>query len=80
LIGWLATRGWDRKPLLMLTAMLLGSVVIYTFGTLNLAHFVGLNHAFKLGVLPFLPGDALKALMAAGLLPAGWKLLGERRG
>ena len=80
LVGYLATRGWDRKPATMLLAMLLGSVVIYAFGAAQLAHFVGLPAAFAKGVLPFLPGDALKAVLAAGLLPAGWKLLGTRRG
>ena len=80
LIGWLAGRGWDRKPLLMLAAMLLGSAVIYAFGASQLAHYVGHAKAISGGVLPFLPGDALKALLAAGLLPAGWKLLGQKRG
>lgn len=80
LVGWLAARGWDRRPLTMLAAMLLGSVVIYAFGAGYLAHFIGASKAFAGGVLPFLPGDALKALLAAGLLPAGWKLLGAKRG
>ncbi len=72
--GWLATRGWDRRPLTMLVALLLGSVVIFALGAAWLAHFVGgASHALTLGVLPFLPGDVVKALLAAGLLPLGWK-------
>ncbi len=78
LVGWLASRGWDRRPLTMLLAMALGSVVIYTLGAGWLAHFVGASHALALGVAPYLPGDVLKALLAAGLLPLGWKLLGTR--
>ena len=73
LVGSLATRGWDRRPLAMLAAMLLGSVVIFALGAGWLAHFVGASHALTLGVLPFLPGDVVKALLAAGLLPLGWK-------
>lgn len=80
LVGWLAARGWDRRPLTMLLAMALGSLVIYTCGAGWLAHFVGASHALALGVLPYLPGDILKALLAAGLLPLGWKLLGAKRG
>lgn len=81
LVGLLATRGWDRRPGTMLLAMLLGSVVIYAFGVGWLAHFpgVGLQKGLLLGMVPFLPGDAVKALLAAGLLPAGWKLIGARR-
>ena len=76
--GWLATRGWDRRPLTMLAAMLTGSVVIFALGAAWLAHFVGgASRAMTLGVLPFLPGDAVKALLAAGLLPLGWKWIGR---
>lgn len=78
LVGWLASRGWDRRPLTMLLAMALGSVVIYTLGAGWLAHFVGASHALALGVTPYLAGDVVKALLAAGLLPLGWKLLGTR--
>jgi biotin transport system substrate-specific component len=77
-VGWLATRGWDRRPGTMLGAMLTGSVVIFAGGAAWLAHFVGgASHALTLGVLPFLPGDAVKALLAAGLLPLGWKWIGR---
>ncbi len=79
LVGGLATRGWDRKPLTMLAAMLLSSLLIFAMGAGWLAHFVGPAHAFTAGVLPFLPGDVLKALLAAGLLPLGWKGLGAKR-
>ena len=79
LVGWLATRGWDRRPLTMLAAMLLGSVVIFALGAGWLAHFVGPSHALTAGVLPFLPGDMVKALLAAGLVPLGWRWLGAKR-
>lgn len=80
LVGALAERGWDRRPLTMLAAMLLGSVVVFAFGAGWLAHFVGPARAWTAGVLPFLPGDVLKALLAAGLVPLGWKWLGAKRG
>ncbi len=78
LTGFLAARGWDRRFGTMLLAMLLGSVVIFALGAGWLAHFVGLGRAWGMGVAPFLPGDGLKAFLAAGLLPAGWKMLGRR--
>ena len=79
LVGGLATRGWDRRPLTMLAAMLLGSAIVFALGAGWLAHFVGPAHAFTGGVLPFLPGDVVKALLAAGLVPFGWKWLGAKR-
>ena len=79
LVGGLATCGWDRRPATMLCAMLLGSLVIYAGGVGWLARFLGGRAAIMDGMVPFLPGDAVKALLAAGLVPAGWKLIGERR-
>lgn len=78
--GWFAERGWDRKPLTTLAMMLLSSTIIFLFGALWLTHFVGsFSKAVLLGVVPFLPGDALKAALAMGLLPAGWRLIGARK-
>jgi len=79
LVGGLAGRGWDRRPATMLAAMLLGSLIVFALGAGWLAHFVGPSHAFTGGVLPFLPGDVVKALLAAGLVPLGWKWLGAKR-
>ena len=78
LVGGLAERGWDRKPATTLAAMLLGSLVIFACGAAWLGHYVGASRALPLGVWPFLPGDAVKALLAAGLLPLGWKILGGK--
>jgi biotin transport system substrate-specific component len=77
LVGWLADRGWDRKPQWSLPTMVLGNVVIYAFGLAWLAHAFGMTfgQAWDAGVQPFLWGDAIKILLAAGLLPAAWKLV-----
>ena len=78
LVGWLAERGWDRRPRRAALAMLLGSLVILGLGVLWLAPFVGgLGPAFVQGVLPFVPGDVFKAVLAALLLPGGWRLAGR---
>ncbi|MCS7251828.1 MAG: biotin transporter BioY, partial [Thermoflexus sp.] len=39
--GWLAERGWDRRPLSTALAMLAGNAVIYLFGLPWLALFLG---------------------------------------
>jgi len=77
LVGWFADRGWDRKATRSLPTMILGNVVIYAFGATWLAHAlgVGAQQAWDLGVKDFLVGDAIKILLAAGLLPAAWKLV-----
>jgi biotin transport system substrate-specific component len=39
---------------------------------------VPLAKALELGLAPFVIGDTIKVLLAAGLLPAGWRLAGSR--
>lgn len=74
LVGWLADRGWDRKPSRSLPTMILGNIVIYAFGATWLAHALNLDAhgAWEYGIKDFLIGDTLKILLAAGLLPAAW--------
>ena len=81
-VGALARRGADRTVLSAAWMMVLGNLVIYVFGVAWLASWlaVDLPTALELGVWPFLIGDALKIALAAGLLPAAWKLAGQRPG
>jgi len=77
-VGFLAERGWDRSFSRAVVAMLAGEVAIYAFGLSWLAHFVGLRNTLQLGLLPFIPGDALKLLLAAAVLPSGWRFVPGR--
>lgn len=77
-VGVLAERGLDRKPGTAFLAMVAGEVAIYALGLANLARFVPLHALLVEGFLPFLPGDLVKMLLVAGLLPMAWKLVGER--
>jgi len=91
LVGWLAKRAWDRKVVGTIVSFLAGTVVMYAIGLpwlyFSLQHlgkavwgdYLGYDSLIAAtigaGLLPFLVGDALKALLAAGLLPAAWKLV-----
>lgn len=79
LVGVCARRGMDRRPLGTALAFVVGSLVIYAVGVpwLMAVAGVGFGEALALGVWPFLVGDALKALLAAGLLPGAWRLVGR---
>jgi len=75
-LGFAARVGWDRSPLRMAGAMLVGNVVIYIPGLLWLGVSLGWDKPLLAwGVMPFLIGDALKLLLAATLFPAIWKAL-----
>lgn len=74
LVGWLAQRGATRTAPRTAGLMIVGNIVIYTFGALWLAAAlsVPLSTAVSLGVTPFLLGDAIKVALAAGLFPLAW--------
>jgi len=80
LLGGLARRGWDRSYGRTVAAMLLAELAIYLPGLLWLHGVLGGSWAqtLALGLVPFLIGDALKMLLAVGLLPSAWRALGER--
>ncbi|MBA2536423.1 MAG: biotin transporter BioY [Actinobacteria bacterium] len=75
--GWLAELRWDRRFSSALSAMLIGSVVIYAFGLPWLAHVadLGWQKTFENGLYPFVVGDLAKLWLAAALLPATWRLI-----
>jgi biotin transport system substrate-specific component len=57
--------------------MVLGNLVIYAVGVPWLMNAAGMDLATALdkGVVPFLLGDGIKILAAAGLFPAAWALV-----
>lgn len=81
LVGLLASRGGDRTPLRTIGTMVLGNLVIYAIGVPWLMASTGFDLATALdrGVVPFLLGDGVKILLAAGVLPGAWALANRLR-
>lgn len=77
LVGALADRGWDRNLVKSVTAMTLGTAVIFTTGLAQLSLFVPMNLLATAGLIPYLPGAVVKIAVAAAILPAVWKFLGK---
>jgi len=75
-IGKLAERGWDRNVWRTLGAMLVGEAIVYAFGIpwLWMVLKPDLGTTLMYGLWPFIPGDAIKMLIAAGVLPSAWLL------
>ncbi len=71
LAGEAARRGLDRALRAAFVTQLAGHAVIFLCGVLWLARFQGMGSALAGGLVPFLPGVALKA-GAGALLLAAW--------
>ena len=79
-LGYAARAGWDRSMGKMALAMLIGNALIYIPGVAWLGVLYGWDQPIlQWGLTPFLIGDALKLGLAALLLPAVWKMVGDAR-
>ena len=77
IVGLLASRGGDRRPVPTIGTMILGNVVIYAVGVpwLMWSLHVGLGSGWDMGMRNYLLGDAVKIAVAAGLLPFTWRVM-----
>jgi len=76
--GYLAERRFDRRYLTSVVAMGAGLAIVFASGIAWMAWSVphlGLATAVRAGLVPFLPADIVKILLAATVLPAAWRLL-----
>lgn len=80
--GWLAERGFDRRYLTAVIAMIAGLAVVFAGGVSWIAFFTrpaaGLSTALAVGFYPFILEDVLKLLVAAGVMPGLWRLTEKR--
>lgn len=75
--AWIAGLAIARPPVVRLAVLLLASAVVYAFGApwLAVVGSMSIDRALTAGVIPFLPGDVLKAGLAAAVAPSGSALL-----
>jgi biotin transport system substrate-specific component len=66
-VGALADRGWVDNFWKALLAAYVGSVCTFAFGLLVLSYFVPSSVLLTAGLWPFLIGDGIKNLIAAGV-------------
>ena len=74
IIGELADRGWGKFLFKSIFAMLLGLLVIYICGIIQLSILKGFDFAIINGLKPFIIGDLYKLILASLLIPQIWKL------
>jgi biotin transport system substrate-specific component len=79
LTGYLAELNWSSKSLKMFASFVLGSVVIYLIGipVLSLVAFASDLTAATLFMLPYMIWDAVKAVLAAAIVPGAFVLVNK---
>jgi biotin transport system substrate-specific component len=87
-VGFLAERHWDRQVVKTFASFAIGTVIMYavglpwlyvvltTFPAEVMSDYFGTTNVLQAtiqgGIVPFLIGDTLKAVLAAALLPVTW--------
>jgi biotin transport system substrate-specific component len=83
LAGGLAERGFDRRYVTAVLAMVCGLAVVFAGGVSWIALAVqparGFSGALATGFVPFIVPDLLKLLVAAAAMPGLWWVTGARR-
>ena len=77
ILGYLSDKGVTKSYVKTFFSLLLSSAIILTLGSIVLPIFVPGKNVFMVGVLPFLPGDAIKSTTITLLLPTLWKVIGK---
>lgn len=75
IVGAAAEREWDRRLATSLLVMFVGEVAIYACGVAWLARFPLPVPLLQAGLIPFIPGDLFKMVLAAIALPSAWRLV-----
>ena len=88
-VGWAADRGWDRSPIKLGAAMIVGDAIAFLLGFVWLAWFatlssgatggIGIASTWEFGIQPFILPDLVKIALAALALPAAWALFDRSR-
>ena len=79
ILGFLSDKGIAKSYVKTFLSLLLVSVIILILGALVLMLFVPIKNVFMAGVLPFIPGDMLKAIVATLLFPRLWKFIKKNK-
>jgi len=75
-VGMMIEKGYGRTKKSVLVCMIVGEIILYSFGLTGLWLFLGKVSLWKVlvaGFFPFVIGDALKVIGAVALFPYLWK-------
>lgn len=75
--GWLCEKGLDRSFLTSILAMLPATLIFYALGVpwLAVVLHLTLDKALLAGMVPFIPGDLIKLIIAVALMPTAWAIV-----
>ena len=73
--GYLSEIGFTKSYSKLLLTIIIGELLLYTCGLLQLSIFIPDKNIFELGLYPFILGDIIKITLLISILPNIWKFI-----
>ena len=68
-ISFFAGKGFGSSYIKTTLTLLLGSIIIFSFGIFYLGSLIGYEKAFQAGLIPFIPSEIFKIALAVSIIP-----------
>ena len=74
-ISYFANLGFSKTYFKAAFSLIIGSIIIFSFGILYLGSIIGYEKAIAAGLLPFIPSEIFKIALAVALIPTIQKII-----
>ena len=74
-ISYFANLGFSKTYFKSALSLIVGSIIIFTFGIIYLGSIIGYEKAIAGGLLPFIPSELFKISLAVALIPTIQKII-----
>ena len=74
-ISYFANLGFSKTYFKSALSLIVGSIIIFTFGIIYLGSIIGYDKAIVAGLLPFIPSELFKISLAVALIPTIQKII-----
>ena len=74
-ISYFANLGFSKTYFKAALSLVVGSIIIFTFGIIYLGSIIGYDKAIVAGLLPFIPSELFKISLAVALIPTIQKII-----
>ena len=74
-ISYFANLGFSKTYFKAAFSLIIGSIIIFSFGILYLGSIIGYEKAIAAGLFPFIPSELFKIALAVSLIPTIHKII-----
>lgn len=77
--GYFAEKGYANSIIKTIIALIIGHIVMYFFGLVQLSFFIKNKNIFMVGLVPYIVGDTAKIVLVSIILPVISKIFNNQK-